>query len=70
MKKIITVCLMLLIISLIGCAKKEALPTGPTATEANVNEIGNGISDAGALDKDLSTSDLGNISSDLDNINW
>lgn len=70
MKKIIAVCVLLLVISLIGCAKKEALPTGPTATEANVNEIGNGISDAGAIDKDLSTSDLGNISADLDNINW
>lgn len=57
-------------ISLIGCAKKEAPPTKPTSTEASVNEIGNGISDANAIDKDLSTSELDNISSDLDNINW
>lgn len=57
-------------ISLIGCAKKEALPTGPTSTEASVNDIGNGISDADAIDKDLSTSDLDDLGSDLDNINW
>ena len=57
-------------ISLIGCAKKEALPTGPTSTEASVNDIGNGISDAGTTDQDLSTSDLDNLGSDLDNINW
>lgn len=64
------VCVLLLVISLVGCAKKEAPPAGPTATEANVDDIGNGISDAGATDKDLSTSELDNIGSDLDNINW
>lgn len=67
-KKLMVVCLLLLLVPLIGCAKN--VEEKPTDTEISADSIGKGISDVGALDSDLSTSDLNNLDSDLDNINW
>jgi len=63
--------LILLVISLIGCAKKETPPEEkPAATEKAASEVGSDISDVGTLDKDLDTSDLENIDKELEDINW
>ena len=63
--------LILLVISLMGCAKKEAPPEEKaTATEEAAADVGSDISDVGALDKDLGTSDHQNIDQDLEDINW
>ncbi|MBS3097242.1 hypothetical protein J4209_00435 [Candidatus Woesearchaeota archaeon] len=70
-KKIIIIGLILLVISLAGCAKKEAPPEEkPTATEEAVTNVGSDISSVDALDKDLDTSDLDDIDKELEEINW
>ena len=67
----IVIGLILLVISLVGCAKKDIAPEEKaTATEEAVANVGSDISDVGTLDKDLDTSALENIDKELEEINW
>lgn len=68
-KKLMIIGLILLIISLIGCAKKE-VPVEEKITEEVTTDIDSDIADVGVLDEDLDISDLENIDKELDEINW
>ena len=68
MKKIIIIIgLILLIVFLLGCAKKE--PVGGTTGDVKT-DIDSDISDVDILDEELNTSDLDNIDKEIDEINW
>jgi PBP1b-binding outer membrane lipoprotein LpoB len=69
MKKVITIALTALIISmfLISCAPvQEPEPTG----ESDVDEVSSGISDVDTIDDDLSGEELDDLEQDLTNIDW
>ena len=77
MNKLIPVLVMLLIavVFVSGCVTPETPPTGepsaPAATEpAEVQDVGNGISDLDTLNQDLDISELDTLDSDLENLNW
>lgn len=79
MKKIITILFILVIAALIvgqGCVEKPE-GTGktekeapPGATDEQIKDVGQGISEIGDLDKELNITDLEDLDQDLDEINW
>jgi hypothetical protein len=70
MKKVVTIALISLIISifLVACAPLETTPE-PTG-ESDVDEVSSGISDVDTIDDDLSGEELDNLEQDLTNIDW
>ncbi len=69
---------MVLFLLLIGCGKSKDVPIEPTTPDQpvdttgdeSVDEVSTQITETGSLDDDLESSDLDNLESDLELIDW
>jgi hypothetical protein len=70
MKKVVTIALTALIISmfLFACAPLDTTPA-PTG-ESDVDDVTSGISDVDTIDDDLGGEELDNLEKDLEGIDW
>lgn len=71
MKKIIALMGILALVALIyGCSSSTSTTTTQVSGNAAVDSIGDDLNDVDAVNNDLNSDDLNNVSDELDQVNW